>query len=106
MKDFINIGSTPFEEDCAQVGSDNYEQVSRIECNRYRDLLKELYPAGNFKVKSFPHDFGSYLEVVAYYDEDDENQDAIHAAYEAETSTYGTWKELEEAVKAKKLIKV
>lgn len=96
MRDFINIGPTPFEEDCAQVGSPNYQKEGKEECLRFCSLLQRMYPAGVFKVKSFPHDFGSYYEVVAYFDTENEEQE--EAAFEAESCEYGTWEELEEAL--------
>lgn len=99
MQDYINIGPTPTDEDCVQVGSLNYESLSRIECSRYRSLLQAMYPQGIFKVKSFSHDFGTYYEVCAFYDSEDEDSEALKAALEAESSPYTTWASLEEAVK-------
>lgn len=96
MRDFISIGSVPFDEDCAQVGSENYRERARAECARFRDLLQKLYPAAQFRVKSFPHDFGTYYEVVAYYDDNDEEQ--VKAAFDAEGCEFGTWEALEEEV--------
>lgn len=76
MRDYISLGPVPCEEDCTQVGRDNYDTQARAECKRFAAQILRHYPepnaAARIGVKSFPHDFGSYYEVVAYYDTDDE----------------------------------
>lgn len=74
MMDYLNIGSTPNEEDCAQVGSADYYARAIKECRAYREQIRKHYPEpenGYLRVKGFPHDFGTYYEVVAYYDPED-----------------------------------
>jgi hypothetical protein len=80
MRDFLNIGSTPTDEPCAQIGSPDYYERARIECRAYANQLKRLFPFGSFVVKSFPHDFGTYFEVVAKYDTDEQEREAAFAA--------------------------
>jgi hypothetical protein len=66
----LEIGSTPYAEECVQVGSDNYYSKSRIECNAFIRQLKRNFTLpenAGFQIKSFPHDFGSYHEVVVKY---------------------------------------
>jgi hypothetical protein len=47
-------------------------------------------PAGsNFAIKSNPHDFGSYYEVVVYYNDD--NEEAAEFAYMVERNLPETW---------------
>lgn len=74
MRDYIELGCSPAGEDCVQVGTDDYATKARAECHRYVELLTKTFgepPAGSrFAVKSFPHDFGSYYEVVVYFDDD------------------------------------
>lgn len=69
--DFFNIGSSPPEEGCAQVGDVDYSEKSRQECQRYIQVLRaKLGPepeTAQLRVKSFPHDFGTYREVVCYW---------------------------------------
>jgi hypothetical protein len=83
MTEYINIGSSPYEEDCAQVGSENYREQARKECKAFlQQCLRELKQEfGEIKttlrVKSFPHDFGTYHEVVAYFDEADSTEQAF-----------------------------
>jgi len=85
MRDYLSIGSAPCDEECAQVGSPDYSTQARIECRAYMEQLRRLYPepqGGYFKLKSFPHDFGSYYEVVAVYDTEDE--EPTNWAFDAE----------------------
>jgi len=73
MKHFVEIGSTPGSEPCAQVGSPTYETMARMECRAMMNLLRRLFgqePDGaKLQIKSNPHDFGTYLEVVCWYDD-------------------------------------
>jgi len=85
-EDYISIGSAPSDEDCAQVGSDGYYGRAMAECKRYKKLLREKLgpePEGaRLATMSCPHDFGSYLDVVCYYDPD--NREAIDYALDCE----------------------
>jgi len=73
MRDFINIGSTPYDEPCSQVGTPQYLQMSRIETQIFRYQIRRQCgsePEGaTLAIKSFEHDFGTYREVVCYYDD-------------------------------------
>ena len=95
MRDYINIGSAPVEEQCAQVGRDNYRAMARLECRAFKEQLERKFPDGEFGIKSFPHDFGTYFEVVAYFeDEVDRDAEALRAreaAFEAEANTPMYW---------------
>ena len=74
--EILNLSSAPVCEDCAQVGSENYSARAKKECRVYREQLIRTFgepPAGcSLVIKSFPHDFGSYYEVCAKFDPDDE----------------------------------
>ena len=77
MRDHIDLGgTTPPEESCAQVGSreyDYHERASR-EARAYISLLRRIFgdePDGaRLGIKSHPHDFGTYLTVVCFFDPD------------------------------------
>lgn len=74
MTDSIAIGSTPWGEECAQVGSANYRERALKECHEYARQLGEMYPPrgdGWLAVGGCGHDFGTYYEVRACYSEDD-----------------------------------
>lgn len=75
MRDYLEIGSTPADEDCAQVGQPDYAEKARAECKRFIEQIERHYPSpelGYLKIKSNRHDFGTYYEVVAVYDNEDE----------------------------------
>ena len=80
MRDYIEIGSSPSDESCAQVGDIYYEMRSKIETRAYLNQLNRMFPEVlnsstlRFSVKTFQHDFGSYKEVVINYDSDDEEE--------------------------------
>ncbi len=85
MSDYLNIGSTPAEESCLPAGHPN----ARRECAIYCRQLEREFPEGNFRVKGFPHDFGTYYEVVAGLGTELEQE----AAFEAEGEASPTWDE-------------
>lgn len=96
MRDFISIGSSPVSEECAQVGSDDYDVKSRLECKVFASQLRRQFGdepgTANISIKSFSHDFGSYREVVCYYDEDDDIGRGY--AYKLESEALEYWDEL------------
>lgn len=94
MKEYLELGATPCNEDCAQVGSDNYFEESSKESKRYIDLLEKKFGehrplSCSFRKKSFPHDFGSYYEVVVYFDSNDD--ESVKFAYHVENNLPETW---------------
>lgn len=63
MRDFINIGSTPCEEDCQQVPYTNPELARKESLAFIEAIRKKLGPepvGASLKIKSFSHDFGTY----------------------------------------------
>lgn len=94
-RDYINIGSVPCDEDCAQVGSENYHSRSRAECNRFIALLRKKFgmePEGaKLEIKWFQHDFGQYAEVVCWFEEG--NQKAEEYAFKCEAETPAKWED-------------
>jgi len=101
MKDYMEIGATPCEENCAQVGSDDYTSKARKECNAYvnqlwrwlkseKGITKDNAPESfNIVVRSNPHDFGSYLEVACRFDDSDE--EAMELAFSIEENGPTHW---------------
>ena len=77
-RDYMMLGSTPPNETCAQVGTTGYTELARAECRRYIELIKKKMgdpPGGAYlAIRSFPHDFGSYFEVVCYFDSLNESE--------------------------------
>jgi hypothetical protein len=72
MRDWIDLGSGPPDEPCAQVGTDGYYDRARRECRAYIALLRRHLgkePEGaELSIRSNQHDFGTYLSVVCWYD--------------------------------------
>ena len=71
---FVEIGCSPNEEDCVQVGS-NREHLMGKELEIYKNQLTRAFPPPEgcyFKVKWNSHDFGRYGEVRAVFPEDSE----------------------------------
>jgi hypothetical protein len=98
MRDHISIGPTPAEESCQQVGTPSYSsQAARAECQRFIEAIRKVVgeePDGaSLRIKSNPHDFGTYLDVVCYFESDDE--EATRYAYRCESDAPSTWEEAE-----------
>ena len=95
MRDIMELGPSPCEEDCAQVGDPDYDERSRQECHRYiariRQVLGNEPDGARLTIKSFPHDFGSYREVVCVYDDADE--EASTYAYRCEAEAPARWED-------------
>lgn len=91
--DEMNLGSSPYGEDCAQVGSSDYERMAKEECGRYKKQLETQFPdkpeGVSFIVKGFPHDFGRYYEVIVRWNTD--NEEAEQYAYEVESNLPEKW---------------
>ena len=91
MKDYITIGSAPADEECAQVGTPNYHARAKRECLAFIKEIRKVIglepPLAVLKVESFEHDFGTYLDVVCWFDKDDpESRDyALRCEGEAPT---------------------
>lgn len=100
MKERIELGSAPWDEDCAQVGQADYYQRAQKECIAYKRQLQRILEAEGysgllvygelrFVIKSNAHDFGNYYEVVVVFDADDEQQ--VEAAYFIEGNLPAKW---------------
>jgi hypothetical protein len=93
--DSIEIGSSPAEEPCAQVGSDNYYEMAHRECRalirQLRRKLGQEPPGARLYIKSNPHDFGTYYEVACKFNENDEA--ATEYAYKCESECPQNWDE-------------
>lgn len=94
MRDYISIGCTPAMEDCAQVGRANYHEQMRKETKAYIGQLTRMFPLPEgvdaiIKVKSFPHDFGTYHEVVVDYNVD--QKEALSYALTVEADAPAHW---------------
>lgn len=74
--DYLYLGPTPCDEDCAQVGESGYRAKATKEVNAFIKQLNRTFPYTeennvNITSKWSSHDFGSYVEVVVVYVVDD-----------------------------------
>ena len=92
---FLTIGPSPIEENCALVGRPDYEERSRRECHVFLRQLERQFPppvGAALFIKSFPHDFGAYREVCVRYDDDDAQ--AFEYACGLENNTPMNWDDI------------
>lgn len=93
MRDSINIGGTPAEEACAQVGTDRYRRVVKAECRAFINQLRRVCgnepPGAQLRIMANPHDFGTYHEVVCDYDS--ELPESLDYALKVERKCPGEW---------------
>lgn len=93
MKDYLTLGPNPADEECVQVGNPDYYKLAKAECQRYIELIRNIIGPEPFGaaliIKSFPHDFGSYMEVCCVYD--DEIEEATEYAYKCEGESPTKW---------------
>jgi len=96
MRDYLTLGTTPYEEDCVQViTGEAYHEMMKKEAAVYRDYLMRLFPEPPkdtyFSFMMFSHDFGTYWEVVCWYDAEDET--ALDFSFEVENTLPAKWDE-------------
>lgn len=90
VNEWLEIGPTPSEESCQQVGTADYNaELALKECKTYKDQLQREYPNARLGIKKFPHDFGSYYEVVVYFDP--KNEDETELAFDVENNASPYW---------------
>lgn len=93
--EYLNIGCSPVDEKCVQVGEENYIARSLIECNLFMKAIRNkcgIEPRGaRLVVKKFTHDFGPYHKVCVLYDE--MSEEAVEYAIKVERDAPTTWEE-------------
>jgi hypothetical protein len=93
MRDYVDLGSAPALEECVQFGTPDYYERIQLECQRYIILIKAALgepPEGvRLVVKGNPHDFGTYYEVMAAYDTN--NEAAAEWAWDAQEKAPAKW---------------
>ena len=91
--DQLALGTTPADEECAQVGEDDYGIRARAECSKFIDLLRLVFgpePEGaEFRTIGQKHDYGMYYEVFVRFDPNDKT--AVDYAYNVEKNAPTTW---------------
>lgn len=95
MRETVNLSPTPVGESCAQLGDADYYVRARKECGAFiNQLIREFGPppeGAGLKITQNPHDFGTYLDVEAWYREGEEA--AAEWAYRLEANLPERWDE-------------
>jgi hypothetical protein len=94
MKEYVYIGSAPYEEDCVQLDPKvDYVPAMKAECRRFIEAIRKVVgvePEGaRLTLKCENHDFGPYYEVVCEYDT--ENELAAAYAFRCEVEAPAYW---------------
>lgn len=95
MRDYMELGPTPVDEDCVQITEPNYEKIGYEECLRYVHQLRKQFhdrPDGvDIKVRKLMYDGGCgyYYEAVATYD--DTKEDQVSYVYDMESRLPAKW---------------
>lgn len=79
MLDYVELcRTTPCDENCAQVGSKDYLKRAKTEAKAYVNQLKRMLgpnpPGSFFQFVKCPHEFGTYLDLRFYFDDEDQLQ--------------------------------
>ena len=97
-KERIELGSAPYDEDCAQLGQPDYEERVRRELTAFMAQLRRVYRAAHNVDLSLPlivvrhqHDFGVYHEVNVLFNS--RISDEVEAAYWLEANVPSEWDE-------------
>lgn len=98
MPHIIDIGGTPANENCAQLGqTDDFERLNRLEVEAYKAALIGRYgppPAGCELVElRNPHDFGRYFTLGIRIADEDAAISAAADYIEQVENGLGSWLE-------------
>lgn len=97
--DYLDLSPCPTDETCVSVSHDaDYLPAMKAEVSRFVALMNQAFPVPEGSTayiirKSFPHDFGTYYEAVARYDDNDPRAEAW--AFWVEGNIPATWAALE-----------
>ncbi len=97
MRDYVTLGPTPAAEECAATGSEGFNERSIRECRVYIRQLERQFPIPEgveayYASRRFDdHDFGSYREVVLYFETEDTA--AVNFALNVESNGPLKWDE-------------
>jgi hypothetical protein len=75
MREFLEFDTCPSNETCVQVSqTEDYMPAMRAEAKRFLEMMDKRFwnVPGEFRVSSQSHDFGSYLELRYYFDDNEE----------------------------------
>lgn len=91
----IEIGATPCNEPCAQVGEPDYANTAKIECHRFLRQMQRQFPIPkslseeiSYVVKRQPYEDGFYFEVAIKFNRDSPKAQAFALAVERESPAH------------------
>ena len=91
MIEFLDLGSVPSEEECAEVGGEDFSSRAWKEVKAYREQLKRTFgdePDGSkLLIKSNPQ-LGNKLTVVCAYNQ---SKEAVDYAFTCESRGPAYW---------------
>jgi hypothetical protein len=94
MRDYMTLGSVPYEEDCIQMGKDG----QREECRKFVHMLREKFvnipEQASFSVKSNPYEYDCYYEAAVNWNDDDE--ESTQFALFVESNIPARWDDTEQ----------
>ncbi|WP_063888056.1 hypothetical protein [Burkholderia pseudomultivorans] len=94
----IECGPAPADEQCVQLGNENYKERSRAECRAYIKVITRALgepPEGaRFIVRRCTHGFGEYFEVAVKVESEEgspECETAVRYAFRCEAEAPTRW---------------
>lgn len=81
-KTYFELGPSPYDEPCAQLGAEDYLSQHQIELKALINQLYRVFPDAideglYFRKKWFSHDFGDYAEVVVWFDDEKDSHNEM-----------------------------
>jgi hypothetical protein len=96
MMDGFSLGPVPCNEECVQVGTEDYMRRAKIECRAFVNQLERQFPdtpsGVYFRITHNPHEFGTYLDVEVRFNDDDSEATAF--AIKVENEAPEDWDEI------------
>ncbi len=91
MRDFVEIGPTPWEESCAQSSEPDFRAKARKETEVFRSQILRTFgqpPEGvELRIAWSPHEYAAYPELRIYF----ETEAGAEWAYGVEGRTPPRW---------------
>jgi hypothetical protein len=93
LRDYLIIGPAPLDETCVQIDDPDYYKKSIEEEKRFiKQLIRQFGSPpqeAELTIKPFVHEFGTYHEVVCWFD--DQSKEAVAYCFDLEANTPETW---------------
>lgn len=93
MRDYLEIGPCPVNEDAAQIGDAGFDAANQSETFRFLRLIERTVGAppegASLVIRTHRHDFGCYREVAVKFD--DRFPLAVDYAFHVESNSPEDW---------------